>query len=392
MSPLGEAPDALIDADLTVRRVDDAAGRRAFLDLPYTLYGRDPNFRPPLRFERASHLKRHLSGKEPTEQHALFLCERRGEVVGRIAAFLNRAHLDRYEDGAGHFGLLAAVDDQRVVAALLRAAEEHLRGLGMTQIVGPYDFSVNEEIGLPESGFDTPPMLMMPYARPALAEAVAATGYETKMRLLAFVVDLDAHYPRPPVVQKLQAQVEADPSLRLRKMEPKRFREDVRACMAIFNDAWANNWSYLPFSDEQVDHVASELKPLLEPDAFWIGEKNGEPMAFVVMAPNVNEAARDLSGRMLPFGWAKLLWRLKRHEVTTARMMLMGVKQDLQKSRTGVALVCSLFEEAFAAGRAKGIKTCEMSWVLDNNVDVQRLIKLSGAEVYKTYRMVGKAL
>ncbi len=380
-------------ADVTVRRVRTAAEKAVFLSLPYDLYAGDEAWRPPLRFERKDHLERHLKGEEPTEKIALFLAYEGERAVGRIAAFLNRAHLDRYDDGAGHFGMLAAENEApRIVWALLRAAEEHLRELGVRKIVGPYDFSVNEEIGLPTSGFDTPPMLMMPYARPGLAPAVESAGYAKAMDLYAYAVDLDAHYPRPPVVQRLQRQVRDDPSLSMRPMDPKRFAEEVRTGMAIFNDAWSNNWGFLPFSDEQVDHMAKSLKPLLDPDSFWIGEKDGEAVAFVVMVPNVNEAARDLDGRILPTGWAKLLWRLKRRKVTTARMMLMGTRRDMQKSRAGVALVCSLFEEAFAAGRKKGLKTCEMSWVLETNADVQRLIALSGAERYKTYRMVSKDL
>jgi hypothetical protein len=386
--PSGAGQDAV-----AVRRAESAADRAAFLDLPYRLYKDDPAWRPPLRFDRRAHLKRHLEGHEPTDEIALFLAEEEGTVVGRVAAFLNRAHLGLHQDQAGHWGLLAAKDDDpRVVGALLSAAAAHLRGLGMAQAVGPFDLSVNEELGLPVDGFETPPMLMMPYARPGLGAAVEAAGYEKAVDLYAYLVGLRDHYPRPKIVQKLQAQVEADPSLRLRKMEPKRFREDVRAAMAIFNDAWSGNWGFVPFSAEQVDHMAGQLRPLLDPDSFWIGEKDGEAVAFVVMVPDVNEAARDLGGRIAPFGWAKLFWRLKARKVTSARMMLMGVRGDLQKSRGGVALVCSLFEEVFAAGRAKGIERCEMSWVLEGNKDVQRLIALSGAERYKTYRMYRKAL
>ena len=375
---------------VTVRRVRTARDREAFLRLPYDLYARDPAWRPPLRAERETHLRRHLSGREPTARHALFLAEDRGRPVGRIAAFVNRAHEERYADGAGHFGLLDARHD--AVPALLAAAEDHLRSLGCAKAVGPYDLTINEQIGLPETGTDTPPMLMMPYAREGLCDLVLAQGYEKAVRLNAYLVDLDAHYPRPPVVQRMQAQTAADPAIRLRRMEPANFLTDVRTAMSIFNDAWSQNWGFLPFTDDQVTHMAGELKPLLTPDNFWIAEKDGEAAAFVVMVPNVNEAARDLNGRLAPFGWAKLLWRLKRDKVETSRMMLMGLRREHQKSRAGVAMVASLFEEAFAANRKRGVKTCEMSWVLEGNRDVQRLIALSGADLYKTYLMVEKTL
>lgn len=386
--PLDAAPAG---SAVRVRRCETKADRQAFLDAPYRLHGDDPAFRPPLRFERAAHLKRHLAGDEPTEHHALFLAERAGRPAGRIIAFQNRAHLDRYGDGAGHWGMLDA-DAPDAAQALLGAAEAHLRSLGADHAQGPYDLSVNEMVGLPDTGTDTPNMLMMPYAPGWLADAVEAAGYETVMRMLAYEVDLHANYPRPPTVQKIIKIAQEEPRVQLRQMDPKRFTDEIRMAMGIFNDAWSQNWGYLPFTDEQVEHMAKELKPLLTPDTFWIAELDGEPAAFVVMTPNVNEAARDLNGRLAPFGWAKLAWRIKTHKITSSRMMLMGIKREHHKKRLGVAMICALFEEVFAAQRERGVRQCEMSWVLETNKDVQRLIKLSGADVYKTYRMVRKAL
>ena len=386
--PLDAAPPG---SSVRVRRCEGRADRDAFLRVPYAVHAGDPAFRPPLRFERAAHLKRHLAGEEATAEHALFLAERDGEPAGRIAAFLNRAHLERYQDGTGHFGLLDA-DAPDAVAPLLAAAEDHLRGLGQAAAQGPYDLSVNESLGLPETGTDTPNVLMMPYGQAWLADAVEAAGYETIQRLLAYEVDLHANYPRPPVVQKIIAAAKDDPRVSLRTMDPRRFGEEVHTAMGIFNDAWSRNWGFLPFSDAQVDQMAGELKPLLTPDTFWIAEVDGTPAAFVVMVPDVNEAARDLDGRLVPLGWAKLAWRLKANKVRASRMMLMGLRREHHKTRLGVAMICALFEEVFAAQRARGVQRCEMSWVLEQNRDVQRLIELSGAEVYKTYRMVRKPL
>ena len=386
--PLDAAPASTA---LRVRRAVGPADRRVFLDVPYLLHGDDPAFRLPLRFERAAALHRHLSGREPTRDHALFLAERDGMAAGRVAAFANQAHLDRYGDATGHWGLLEA-DAPDAVAPLLRAAEDHLRGLGLAHAAGPYDLSVNEQVGLPETGTETPNMLMMPQAPAWMDEAVEAAGYETEMRLLAYEVDLHDHYPRPPTVQKIIRRAEDDPRVTLREMDPKRFGAEVRTAMGIFNDAWSENWNFLPFSDGQVDHMASELRPIITPDTFWFAEMDGEPAAFVVMAPNVAEAARDLGGRLLPLGWAKLLARLKGGRLKTGRMLLMGLRREHHKTRTGVAMICALFEAVFAAQRAKGIERCEMSWVLESNRDVRRLIELSGAEVYKTYRMVRRAL
>ena len=386
--PLDAAPPS---SPVRVRRAASKSDRQAFLETPYVLHEADPAFRPPLRFERRAHLDRHLSGAEPTTDHALFLAEREGRPAGRVIAFRNQAHLDRYDDASGHFGMLDA-DAPDAVAPLMRAAEAHLRALGARTIQGPYDLSVNEQVGLPETGTDTPNMLMMPYGQGWLAGAVQAAGYETIQRLLAYEVDIHANYPRPPTVQRIIKVAEDDPRVTLRRMDPARFTEEVRTAMGIYNDAWSQNWGFLPFSDEQVTHMASELKPIITPDTFWFAEVDGEPAAFVVMAPNVNEAARDLNGRLAPLGWAKLLWRLKGHRIETSRMMLMGIRREHHKKRLGVAMICALFEAVFADQRERGIKRCEMSWVLEQNRDVRRLIELSGAEVYKTYRMVRRAL
>ena len=386
--PLDAAPAR---SPVRVRRAVSDADRRAFLETPYRVHQGAPGFHPPLRFERAAHLKRHLDGLEPTRDHALFLATRDDAPAGRIAAFANQAHLDRYGDGAGHWGLFDA-DAPDAVAPLLAAAEDHLRGLGLKRADGPYDLSINEQIGLPETGTDTPNRLMMPYGQAWLADAVEAAGYETLVRLLAYDVDIHDNYPRPPTVQRIIKIVEDDPRVSLRRMDPSRFTDEVRTAMGIYNDAWSRNWGFLPFSDAQVTHMASELKPIITPDTFWFAEVDGAPAAFVVMAPNVAEAARDLDGRLAPFGWAKLLWRIKGHKVETARMMLMGIRREHHKTRLGVAMICALFEAVFADQRERGIRRCEMSWVLESNRDVQRLIALSGAEVYKTYRMVGKAL
>ncbi|MEM9837626.1 MAG: hypothetical protein AAF830_00580 [Pseudomonadota bacterium] len=380
------------DEAVTVKPVQSDAGREDFLNVPYELNRGDEGWHPPLRFERKDHLKGILSDPMLSDVR-LFVAYRNGRPVGRVAAFQNRAFQEKHEPSQGHFGFFD-VDpaDEMSARLLMNAAEDHLRALGCKEIGGPYNSWIYDEIGTLASGFDTPNMVMMPHNATGLSDVLTEAGYEKEAKLLAYYVGLRDHYPRPPVVQKLCKSVDDDPSLRIRQVNMASFDEELQTAMAIFNDGWSVNWGHLDFPPEKVAHMGQSLKPILTPDRFWFAEADGEPVAFVVMLPNVNEAIRDLDGKLLPFGWAKLLWRLKVNTPKTSRMALMGLKRSHHKSRAGVALICSLFEAAFEEGRKRGVEGCELSWVLEQNKDVRRLISLSGAEVYKTYDVFQKSL
>ncbi|MCQ8186329.1 hypothetical protein [Parvularcula maris] len=377
---------------LKVVRVTDRAGQDDFLSVPYGLYRDDANWHPPLRMERREHLEEVLADPMFGDM-ALFVAYHGEKPVGRIAAFRNHHYDARYGAGQGHFGALDVDPDNEVaLKILLYAAEDHLLGIGCREAAGPYSFWIYDEVGLLTEGFDTPDMLMMPHHKEGLGERLSEAGYEPAADLLAYYVGLRDHYPRPPVVQRLCRTVENDPNLRVRQVQKPDFDRELQTAMDIFNDGWSVNWGHVNFPPEKVAKMGESLKPILTPDRFWFGEADGEPVAFVVMLPNVNEAARDLDGKLLPFGWAKLLTRLKLKTPKTSRMALMGLRREHHKSRAGVALVCSLFEAAFAEGRKRGVEGCELSWVLEQNKDVRKLIALSGAEVYKRYQIVTKNL
>ncbi|MEO0982638.1 MAG: hypothetical protein AAFX03_08305 [Pseudomonadota bacterium] len=378
---------------VTVNEAVDPADKKAFLDLPYRLYRGDPTWRPPLRFERAEQINPKKNPGLANIESAYWLARRDGEVVGRCASFVNHAHLDAHKDETGHFGFLdVQEDDQDAVGALIKACEDWLRARGMKAIGGPYNFSVNEEIGMLVEGFDTPPVMLMPHGRPDYPGMIEALGFEKAMDLYAYGNNLNEGYPRPAIVTKMQDYVKRSSSITMRKMRKGRFDEEIRTALDIFNDAWSGNWGFVPFGEAQVDHMAGQLKMVIDPEGFWFGEVDGEPVVFVLMIPNLNEATHGLDGRLAPFGWAQLLWRLKVSGVKTARIPLMGARRSVQKKRAGVALMLALFEECYAAMRARGVEWCEMSWVLETNVDVQNMILLSSAERYKTYRMYRKEL
>lgn len=369
------------------------ADMKAFINLPYELYRKDATWRAPLRMMQADQFN-------PKKNHGLnhldvayWLAKAGGKVVGRIASFVNRFHLEVHKDETGHFGFLdASTSHKDAIPALLKQAEDWLRAKGMKNIGGPYNFSVNEECGMLIDGFDTPQMMLMPHGHPDYPKAMDAAGYNKATDTYAFLGNTHEGYPRPPIVGKMQAYVEKSERLNIRPMHKGKFEEEITLAMDIFNDAWANNFNFVPYSDVQVQHMAKEMKLLIDPAGFWFGEVDGEAKGFILMLPNLNEAIRDLDGRLFPFGWAKLLWRLKVAGLSSARVPLNGIRHDIQKKRSGSALMLALFETCYEAMRPRGVKDVELSWILEDNIDVQNMIKLSSAKVYKTYRLYKKSL
>lgn len=358
-----------------------------FLSLPYRLYAGEPMWRAPLRFER----KAQLSAKNPTRTPItarFFVARRAGQAVGRIAAFINAAH-DREHGGAvAFFGYFDFEDDPALSDGLLEAAKDWARSQGRTHLRGPAMWSVNEEIGLLVDGFDHPPAVMMPYGHPYQVEAIARNGFEKSVDLYAYLADLTDGAPSGRLVEALRTKAETDSGLSWRSMNTRDFMGDVRMAREIFNDAWADNWGFIPFSEEQFSHMAKEMKPIMFGSGFQIGFVDGEPASFIWMIPDLNEVVKGLNGRLLPFGWAQLLWRLKTKKVTKGRVPLMGLKRKFHKGRRGVALTTKICSDAFDAGQAQGFTQCELSWVLEGNRSMSSICELVGADLYKTYRMV----
>lgn len=380
-------------SDVTIEVVTTPAGRRAFLDLPYRAYRDLPAWRAPLRLERSAQISPKHNPALARMDHALMLARRGPEVVGRISAMVNPAHLAVHGDATGQFGFLDTLGpDPAAVAALTAAAEDWLRARGMARITGPFNFSVNEECGLLVEGFDSPPMLMMPHGRPDYAAALEATGFAKAIDLYAFLHDFGETYSAPEKVQKWKAAFLRDPALSVRPLDMKNFTADITLVMDIFNDAWSQNWGFVPFSADQISTMAQELKPLIHADALWIAMIGGEPAGFTLLLPDLNELTQGLDGRLLPFGWARLLWGLKVRGARRARLPLAGLRRKFHKTRQGMLAMTGSCESAFAAQHARGIRQIEASWILETNRDLLNLVALYGMPRYKTYRIYEKAL
>jgi len=372
-----------------IRPVAGRALMERFIRLPHALFRDDPAWVPPLLMERRDALS---PAKNPWFRHgeaAFWIARRDGRDLGRISAQEDRLAPEGEGGRPAHFGLLAAVDDAAVFAALLDTAEGWARARGLRRIGGPFSLSINEQAGLLVSGFDTPPMLMMPHDPPHAGPRLEALGYRKARDLLAYVCDPAA--PLPEAAARVVARG-LPPGITLRPMRRARLREEVEALIGIFNEAWAGNWGFVPFTAEEVAHLASELRPLLDDRLVWFAEAAGRPVAFAVCLPNLNEAIRDLSGRLLPLGWARLLWRLKVAGVATARVPLMGVRRDIGAGLLGRVLPLFLVDALRREALARGIRRIEMSWVLEDNLPMRHMAQSLGATPYKTYRLYQKAI
>ncbi|MEM1087629.1 MAG: hypothetical protein AAGH90_07865 [Pseudomonadota bacterium] len=380
--------------EVTVDRVEHASDFTTFIELPYRSYRGEPYWRAPLRIERRGHLDARKNGAIGQLQPSYFLAKRDGQAVGRIASFVNPVHLRHHDDGAGHFGFLdtVAAGDHETVFALLQAAENDLCAKGMSRVGGPYNFSVNDECGLLVDGFDTPPSVMMPYGRSDLPKIVEDAGYEKAMDMYAFRHRMADTFTTPRFVSKIKKRFDSDPTITVRSLNMSQLYEDIALIVGIFNDAWSDNWGFLPISGEEAKFLADSMKPVLQPESLWIAFVDGEPVSFTLMIPNLNEAALGLDGRLMPFGWAALLYRIKVRGVSSARIPLAGTRKSFHKTRRGMTATVGAWEACLSAQHAKGVREVEFSWVLETNKDLLGLADIYDCDRYKTYRIYEKSL
>jgi hypothetical protein len=380
-----------LSATVEIVPVRSKADWRAFHHLPFSLYADDPNWVPPLLLERRFHFD---PKHNPYFQHAkaeFFIARRHGEAVGRITAQVDRLHQERYRDGTGHFGFIEAIDDQEVFGALLQAAEDWLRAQGMQRAIGPVSFSLWDQPGLLVDGFDTPPYVMMNHHRPYYAGRIAAAGYAKAEDLIAYSYGPDAP---TEMLEKLLARAlrSGEVTLRTIRMDKEHFNAEVAMLLDIINDAWSDNWGYVPMTKAEIDDLAGILKLLLRPGDVAIAEYKGKPAAFSAIFPNLNEAIRDMRGRLFPFNWIKLLWRMKVRRPRTARMPMMGVRKALQASPIGAALALSVIRSVREFNFSRGVTGSELSWILERNGRVRHVIEMVGGNPYKTYRIYQKRI
>jgi len=380
---------ALHDMSIEVIPVTDKAMLRRFIRVPFAVHGNDRAWIPPLLMDREQGFSAKHNEFVRRAEVRFWLAQRAGRDVGCISAQIDPLAQRVGEDPVGHFGCLSAGDDPEVFAALLGAAETFLKGHGVRHASGPFTLSINEETGLLIEGFDTPPMMLMGHDPPYAAARLEALGYRKEKDVYAYLLDMQA-----PLSRSARGMLERPlaSSVRLRRLDFSDYANEIRRMVDIFNDAWSGNWGFVPLTEAETEEMAKRMRILLDKRLVWFAELDGEAVGFIVVLPNVNEAIRDLGGRLLPFGWAKLLWRLKVSGVSSARVPLMGVRRRLAGTVLGSAIPLQLIGAVLPAHATFGFRWIELSWILEDNLPMRRILERLGARAYKTYRLYGKQL
>jgi hypothetical protein len=376
------------NANIEIREVLDAKDLKVFISVPWAIYRDDPHWVPPLKFER----KQAFADNHPFFRHArwkAWVAYRENVPVGRISAQIDELYLQRHDAHTGFFGLIEAVDAADVFSALFDAAEAWLKDQGMRSVLGPFNLNINQEMGCLVDGFDSPPYVMMGHAKPYYDMSIKNQGFEQAQDTLSYEMKAE-RFAMPESVQRLLQRLAG--KITVRQVDRKNTSAELEIMRSIFNDAWSENWGFVPFTEEEFQAVGKELFMIVPPEYSWIAEADGEPAAFIVLLPNLNEAIADLNGKLLPFGWARLLWRLKVRSPKTGRIPLMGVRKNYQNTRLGPALAFLTMRALSEPVLERGLERAEASWILEQNQPMRNILEKVGAVVTKRYRMYRKTL
>jgi hypothetical protein len=379
-------------SDLVIRPVSTAADRKRFVDLVWDVYRDDPAWVPPLKSEMLGLI---TPGKNPWFEHAeaaLWLAQRGGRAVGRISAQIDQLVLEHMGAGTGQWGMFEVLDGETDAgSALIATAEQWLRDRSMTRALGPVSLSIWDEPGLEIQGFTDPPTVMMGHHRPTYQAIVEAAGHDKAKDLYCYALDI--RVPLEPLAMRLIEAGNRSSRIRLRQVDKSRFEEEARIILNLLNDAWSDNWGFVPLTESEIAYAAKKLKPIIFEDLVVITEVDSEPAGFMITIPDINELTRDLNGKLFPFGWAKLLWRLRRPRVHRVRVPLMGVSKRHQGGRLAGQLAFMMIEycRVNSVGRY-GASHGEFGWVLEDNNGMLAIADLRGSERSKIYRIYEKAL
>lgn len=359
--------------------------RKKFIEFLYTHYQTDGFFVPPLRMDQKKLINTKKNPFFEQAEIALFIAEHEGEIAGRIAAVVDHRFNEHHGRKTGHFAFFECIDHQPTADLLFRVAEDWLREKGMEDVLGPTNPGMMDVIGFLVDGFDKYPYILMPYTKPYYEKLAQNAGYEQEMDLLAYIV----HAEDIPIERLERANEIAKKrtlGLKMRPINLKKIKDEVEIVRDIYNEAWKDNWGFLPLTKEELAATADEFKLILDPDLAHIAEVNGEPIAFSIGIPDLNQIFRDMDGKLFPFGIFKLL--LGRRKIKRFRTALMGVKPKYRGKGIDALLTLAAMKKAVP----RGIDISELSWVLGDNLDMQRVAERLGAKIDKRYRMYSKKL
>ncbi len=362
--------------------------REEFLRLPWRLYRNDPAWIPNLLLLQRDVISEKRNPFFDHGEAQLLLARRDGRTAGRISAQIDRNHNDYHAERTGFFGFFESENDPEVARTLLTEAEAWLRARGMESVRGPFNLSINEPFGLLVEGFEHPPMIEMTHSLPYYAPLIEGAGYAKAMDAFAFYWEMK--HPPARMMEAVE-KVRAVPGLTLRRVSRLHIHRDVGILLDIFNDAWQENWGFVPGTKREAQKIADDLRLIADPRLTVIAEIDGEPAGMAVALPNLNEAIRDFNGFLNPWNALKLVWRLKVRGLEQGRVMLFGVKRKF-RTRKLFGLPFLLLYEVYAGSREGRYTGAEESWVLETNKRMLAIVPHWEAYLYKRYRIYEKAL
>jgi hypothetical protein len=374
--------------NVIVQRVSDKASLARFIELSWDVQRADPHWVPPLVLERRDALGKGNPFFEYGEAE-LFLALRGERVVGRISAQTNKLHAERYEDGRGFFGFFECHNDPEAARLLVDTAAGWLRERGCSHMRGPLSYTMNEEVGVLVEGFDSPPSMLMTHNPPYYDALLTGAGLSKAKDLYAWRYDFSR--PTYPKAQEISDFVAKTPGLVVRPVDKSKLASEVRIVMDIFNEAWSDNWGYIPMTERGLAKMAQELKLLLDPEHALVAEHNGEPVCIAIALPDLNTALRDLNGRLFPFGLFKLLYRMLYRKPKKLRFILFGLRKAARGGEL-FGLSFHLYKLMHDAAKRNGYTEAELSWTLEDNYKINKGIERMGGEIYKRYRVYERPL
>ena len=381
--------------EIRVSPVNDKAGLKAFIEIAYTLNASDPAWVPPLRTEMREMFD---PAKNPFYGHATvqpMIALRGGKVVGRISAHIDHLALKQPVEqgmgpGTGFWGFYEA-ESADIGNALLAEAEKWLRAKGMTKMLGPVSFAMWDEPGLLIEGHDHPPTVMMGHHRPEYRAWIEDAGYTLAKALMTYELDISVDFP--PIIQRVIRSGEKNPRIRIREVVKADFDREAATILAILNDAWSDNWGFVPFTPAEIAYAGKKMRPIIHPELNMIAELDGVPVAFMMTLPDINGVLKRIGGQLLPFGWLHLLRWLKKPMGADMRVPLMGVKRELQNSRLASQLAFMLISRIKRnANRVFNSRRGEIGWILDDNRGMVAIADAIGSTVNREYIIFAKPL
>lgn len=380
-------------ADIVIEPVTTKAQTKLFVECAYRINADDPHWVPPLKSEVYALL---TPGKNPFFEHArvqLFLAMQGGKTVGRISAHIDELALEQPPEqgmgpGTGNWGMLEA-DSLPVAQALIRQAEKWLKEQGMHRVLAPLSLSVWDEPGLLTMGHDHPPTVMMGHNKADYQGWIEGMAYAPAKQLHSYALEVKDGFPG--LIERIVASGERNDKLLIRPVDKKHFDRDARIIMGLLNDAWSDNWGFVPLTDTEIAHVGKKLKAIVYEDLIMIAEMEGEPVAFMMTLPDLNELIKPMNGSLLPFNWIKLLWWLKFPKSKNMRVPLMGVKKELQNSRLASQLAFMMIEYIRRKAVANfGTERAEIGWILEDNQGMVAIADAIKSEINRTYTLYEK--